>query len=448
MVKKYLVIGIGALVALGMIVALVSGIVPFLVGGKAEAHAINEGTQYTGNVAAVAGTPATQPGAGVVAEAVVLPVEYATLSLPASGIVAEILVEEGGPVAAGQAILRLQDVHQQAAVVQAEAALASARARLATLEAGPRSQEIASAQAGLDAAQARLARLKEGARPEEIAAARASLRAAQASLDRLFEGPDELMRIAAEADLANAEAALRLAQAAYDPVAGRSDVAMLPQSLELQQATNRYEAARARYDALFAEPKADVVAQARAHVEQAQASLDRLLVPVTANEIAEAEAMVRQAQAQLDLLKAGAREQEIAAAKAAVAEAEAGLQQAQASLADTELRAPFAGTLAALHVKAGEPVAAGYPVAELADLSSWQVETDDLTELDVVYVGEGDPVTVTFDALPGLDLPGTVVRVKPIGQEKLGDITYTVVVQLDEQDARLRWNMTAVVAVP
>jgi hypothetical protein len=41
-----------------------------------------------------------------------------------------------------------------------------------------------------------------------------------------------------------------------------------------------------------------------------------------------------------------------------------------------------------------------------------------------------------------------VVRIKSIGQEKLGDITYTVVVRLDDQDPRLRWNMTAVVTVP
>jgi HlyD family secretion protein len=158
--------------------------------------------------------------------------------------------------------------------------------------------------------------------------------------------------------------------------------------------------------------------------------------------------MVRQVEAQLELLMAGVRDEEIAAAAAGVAEAEAALQQIRASLADTELRAPFAGTLAALHVKAGEQVVAGMPVAELADLTSWQVETDDLTELDIVQVQEGDPALVTFDAIGDLALEGNVLRVKPIGQEKLGDITYTVVVGLAEQDPRLRWNMTAVVTIP
>jgi hypothetical protein len=71
-----------------------------------------------------------------------------------------------------------------------------------------------------------------------------------------------------------------------------------------------------------------------------------------------------------------------------------------------------------------------------------------LTELDVINVQEGERVRLTFDAIKGIELAGTVVRIKPLGEEKLGDITYTVVVRLDEQDPRLRWKMTAVVTMP
>jgi HlyD family secretion protein len=101
-----------------------------------------------------------------------------------------------------------------------------------------------------------------------------------------------------------------------------------------------------------------------------------------------------------------------------------------------------------LYVKAGELAAAGAPVAALAELGSWQIETDDLTELDVVGVAEGDEVLLTFDAIPGLELPGRVERVKPMGQEKLGDVTYTVVVVPEVSDSRLKWGMTAVVTLP
>jgi multidrug efflux pump subunit AcrA (membrane-fusion protein) len=439
-VKKKLLIAVGAVIALGIVLTVVAGSVPFLKNGMAVAQEMDR----EDSPEPVSTSPEYYD---VIAEAAVVPVRHAALSLSASGIAAEVLVEAGDVVEEGQVILLLRDTHQQAAVAQAEAGLASALAQLAALEAGPRAQEIATAQASLDAAGARLGRLEEGARAEDIAATKASLIAAEASLQRLFQGPDDHTRIAAEADLANAEAALRRAQAAYDQVAAREDVSMLPQSLELQQASNAYAAAKARYDALFADPDTDIVANARAAVMQAQASLERLLEPATESELAEAEAMVRQAQAQLDLMLAGVREEQIAAAEALVAEAEAAVQQARASLADTELRVPFAGTVADSYVKAGEQVVAGVPVVELADLSALQVETDDLTELDVVRVQEGDEALVTFDAIDGLEVPGTVMRIEPIGREKLGDITYTVVIRLDQQDARLRWNMTAVVTI-
>lgn len=383
----------------------------------------------------------------VIAEAVVVPAYHASLSMATSGIVSAVLVQEGDEVAEGQVLLRTRDGHQQAAVAQAEAALAGAQARLAALESGARTPEIAASQANLDAAEARLSRLLEGSRTEDIAAAEDSLTAAQAALQRLYDGPDDQTRIASEAELSNAEATLRQAQAAYDKVAGSESIAMLPQSLQLEQATNQYEAAKARYDALFASPSADVLASARAQVSQAEAHLERLKRPATAAEIAEGEAAVAAAQGQLDLLLAGARQEDLAGAQAAVLEAEAAVRQAKASLADTALRAPSAGTIAALEVKEGEQVVVGKPVAELADLGDWQIETSDLTELDVTSVQEGDRVSLTFDAISDLELSGTVTRIKSIGQEKLGDVTYTLVIRPDVQDRRLRWNMTGVVTI-
>ena len=48
----------------------------------------------------------------------------------------------------------------------------------------------------------------------------------------------------------------------------------------------------------------------------------------------------------------------------------------------------------------GEHVGIGSPVVRLADLTTLQIETDDLTELNVVRVREGASATVTFDASP------------------------------------------------
>ena len=123
--------------------------------------------------------------------------------------------------------------------------------------------------------------------------------------------------------------------------------------------------------------------------------------------------------------------------------AQAQLDAAKASLDDLILEAPFSGVVVTNELKIGERVAPNTPVVSLADFSQWQVETTDLTELDVVRVKEGAPVTITLDAVPGLELTGKVQRIQALGVNKQGDITYKVVVSLDQQDERLRWNMTA-----
>jgi HlyD family secretion protein len=84
---------------------------------------------------------------------------------------------------------------------------------------------------------------------------------------------------------------------------------------------------------------------------------------------------------------------------------------------------------------------------QIADLSTWQIETTDLTERNIVRVREGSQATVTFDSISGLELPGIVSRIRALGEAKQGDITYVITIKLNQQDPRLRWNMTASVTI-
>lgn len=376
----------------------------------------------------------------------VVPAQKAELGFTTAGRVQTTAASVGDQVEAGALLVALDAAAAETAVVQAESALVQAQARLDGLRAGARPQEIAAARAQLEAAQSRLAQLTAGARPEDITAARAELAAAQAAQQRLFSGPRDEERITAQAALANAEAALQQAQAAYDRVAGRNDVGMLPESLRLQQATNNVAAARASYDALFAKPDAAAVAAARAQVQQAQAALDRLLTPATSGQISEAEAQVHSAQAQFDLLVAGARAEEVTAAEATVVAATAALKLAKSNLANTELRAPFAGTVTALQVSASEMVLPGQAMLTLADLSHLQVETTDLSERDVARLAVGQSVTVFVEAL-NADIPGRVLRIAPQANVVAGDVVYTVGIELDKQPSGLRWGMSADVEI-
>lgn len=385
-----------------------------------------------------------QPASGSSAKAsgYVVPARRADLGFTTAGRVAAVDVAVGDQVEAGAPLVTLDTAAAEAALVQAQAAEVRANAQLEVLRAGARPQEVAAAQARLEAVQARLTQLTEGARPEEIAAARAALAAAQAAQQRLFSGPSDDERIAAEAARSNAEAALQQAQAAYDRVAGNPDIGARPESRQLQEATNNYAAAKARYDALFAAPNAANVAAARAQVQQAQANLDKLLSNATPGQIAEAEAQVHSAQAELDLLTAGARAQDVAAAEAAVTEAAAVVALAESNLANLTLRAPFTGTVTDLKINPGEMVLPGVAVVTLADLSELQVETTDLSERDVARVTVGQPVNLQITPL-NAEVSGRVLRIAPQAKTIAGDVVYTVVVALDEQPPGLRWGMSA-----
>jgi multidrug efflux pump subunit AcrA (membrane-fusion protein) len=425
---------------IGIVVVVVAVAAVYLVVGRGVQAGASNGGQPDPTPAPI------QADSRVVADAKVVPARSARLSLPAGGIVAELPVEEGQQVAAGQVLIKLESSRQAAAVAQAEAQLQRAQAGLAELKAGARDEERRTAQAALDAAQARLDRVRSGPQPAEVTAAKATLAEAQAALRKLQEGADEQQIIAAQAEYLNAAAAVRQAQAAYDRVKGDTNIGLRPEALQLEQATNQYNAAQARLAQLKKGASAADIAGARARLQRAQAQLD-LLKETNPADVAAAEAEVRRAEAQLDLLAAGARPEAIAAAEAEGAAAQATLDQATIALAETKLRAPFAGTIAALDTRVGEQVGGGSPVVQLADLTTLQIETDNLTELNIVRVREGAAATVTFDAIPGLTASGKVLRIKPLGENKQGDMTYTVVVRPDQLDARLRWNMTASVAI-
>jgi HlyD family secretion protein len=129
-------------------------------------------------------------------------------------------------------------------------------------------------------------------------------------------------------------------------------------------------------------------------------------------------------------------------------EAEAALASAQSALDKRTLTAPFAATVAAVNVKAGQVVSAGTPVLTLADFSGWQVETTDLSEISVVAIEKGFTADVTIDAFPGETLRGTIVEIASASDVVRGDVTYKVTLDLENgANLPLRWGMTSFVSI-
>jgi multidrug resistance efflux pump len=144
--------------------------------------------------------------------------------------------------------------------------------------------------------------------------------------------------------------------------------------------------------------------------------------------------------------KEGPDPKEVAFIEARLATAKTTLAAAQAALDDLDLRAPFSGTVSELDIRVGEFVNPGQPVLLLADLQHLRIETTDLNEIDAARVEVNGTATVTFDALPGVVVKGTVTSIAPKSSAGSG-VNYKVLIELAEIPAALRWGMTAFVDI-
>ena len=157
------------------------------------------------------------------------------------------------------------------------------------------------------------------------------------------------------------------------------------------------------------------------------------------NDLSLKKARLDDVQRRYDRLKDGADSEQLAIL-------EARLNAAEARLASFSVLAPFDGVVADLNAKAGSSINAGQPAVTVADFSEWLVKTTDLTEIDVVELSEGQPVTVSLDALPGEELSGTILSIGQTYAENQGDIVYEVTILLNDTHPAMRWGMTAAVA--
>jgi HlyD family secretion protein len=164
----------------------------------------------------------------------------------------------------------------------------------------------------------------------------------------------------------------------------------------------------------------------------------------TVEEIAIEEARVETAKVGVETARAS-----VEAAKAKVESAQAGVTSAQVNVDQTVIESPFNGVVSSLNdVNEGEIVQGGKTIVSLGNPNPWQIETDDLTEIDVVDVQVGANVSISVDALPGEEFSGKVVRVTPKAETKAGDQTYTVRIDITKGDtSRLRWGMTTFVDI-
>jgi multidrug resistance efflux pump len=395
--------------------------------------------------------PVVDIDVNVVADGRLVPRDSVHLAFVVGGRVAEVLIDEGDTVQAGDVIARLGDREQlEANIAAAELELSLVEQDLLTIE-----LDVHNAELELLTAQQALDELYDNW-PDEAIAAQQALNEARQAVHDTKQNFDYVTGTAPQFDIDSAwsqvvlaEKELEDAEEKFEEYANKPDDNLTRANFQskLALAQKEYDAAVRKYNALK-DPTNDFdISQAEASYNIEQARLEQVQddyaelaegpdpddVDVTKARIAASESRLATANGRRDSV-----EDRLSAAKASI-------KAAQAALDNLDLVASIDGTVVELDLIVAEQVAAGVNVVLIADFSQWYVETDNLTEIEVVDVAIDQQVIVIFDALTEVELTGRVDSISDVFEEKRGDITYTTRILLNDTHPLLRWGMTGVV---
>ncbi|MFA5827538.1 MAG: efflux RND transporter periplasmic adaptor subunit [Candidatus Paceibacterota bacterium] len=121
------------------------------------------------------------------------------------------------------------------------------------------------------------------------------------------------------------------------------------------------------------------------------------------------------------------------------------LQDLKDKLLDYSIRAPFAGTITAVNIKKSDSINTGTTVATL--ITEKQLAEISLNEVDVAKIKIGEKATLTFDAIPDLNISGIVTEIDSMGTVSQGVVTYNVKINFDTQDERIKSGMSVNAAI-
>ncbi|MFL7867273.1 MAG: HlyD family secretion protein [Anaerolineales bacterium] len=341
------------------------------------------------------------PVEAVIAEGHLVPNDDLTLSFTVRGKVAEILVEKGDKVSEGDVLVRLADREQ------AEATLASAQLELTTAQ---QAYDDLIRTEGLDRSEAWQAYMDA-----QVERGDAEKKWEDLNVDNIDDDIED-----AKAKVQDRKEDLDDAQEEFDKYKDLDE-----DNTKRKNAKDDLEDAQDDYNQAVRDLEKEIRRR-----DTVRAALDEALA-------AEAEAK-HQYEISLD----GPNAEQLALLEARLNNAKAQVSSAENNLANYELKAPFDGEVMDLNVSVNEMVGPESWAVVVADTSQWYIDTSDLTELEVVDVAVGQRVSITADALPGVDMNGIVQEISQTYKSQSGDILYTVRIKVDDVDPRMRWGMT------
>lgn len=369
-----------------------------------------------------------------------LEADSANVAAEISAPIAEIAVQEGEPVRAGQALIRLDDTLLQAQRAQAEAAVNTARAALALAQAGPRANAVQAAQAEVARAQAELA----GARQ------------AVSDTRRLVANPPGL-----DTQLAQADAQIKLAeQAVIHATAELEERQAIRDKIPFSSAERGVADQKVKEsEAMLAAAQAELAGAQAYHTELQRMRRAPAELIVEANTAAAqavvAEARLKLAEATLALTQAGPATEDVAIAQADVAVAQANLALLDAQLTRYTLTAPMDGVVTQKIALPGEVAQAGAALLVISDPRVLKVKVY-VNVADIGRVTVGQAVTVSTPAFAEETFAGEVARIGSEAEftpsnvqtaEGRAGLVFAVTIRVPNADGRLKAGMPVTVTM-
>lgn len=144
-------------------------------------------------------------------------------------------------------------------------------------------------------------------------------------------------------------------------------------------------------------------------------------------------------------------------AQANVVQAQSNLDTAEKDLSNTKIVSPIDGVVLTKKVSEGQTITAGFSTPELfvvaQDLTKMQVEAK-VSEADIVKIQPGQEADFTLDGYVGEKFKGVVRQVRTnyvdpsdSTTSSSSSTTYTVIIDVDNSDLRLKPGMTATLTI-
>jgi HlyD family secretion protein len=351
------------------------------------------------------------------------------ISPETSGKIAEVLVNEGDRVQAGQELVRLDRTLLLAQLEQARAAQAQAQANYDLVAAGTPAEQrqaaIATAELELTSAQQALQTLYDTAdlaraqAQQKVAAADEARDKAQDRLDSLLgeADPEDIDR--AQSQVTIAADKLKKAKEDYDKGLKYLDknVQKAIMQIKVSDAKTAYDMAVTRLNNLLGHANQIEVTLAESNVKLAEAAmadaqreLDKVKDGPDPDALALAQSRLTTAETRMALAKAGPSAEQLSLAQAQVESARRAADTLEIQLQKVVIKSPTGGVILSSSAEPGEFATPG------ATLLALGLEDD---KTITVYIPEdrygllsiGQPAAVSVDSFPGLSFDATVVNI-------------------------------------